>query len=460
MTHIDLLNYIIDVQKIEKNELAELIGVPQKKIDDVLGGVKPLKKKWLKNLSVFTSIPEQVILAGNFNLQYSVETQESQVEGVQPPVTPEQTPEMAEALKDYNYSRLMSFCETRYKKRYRDIKQGLVIQIVAAIVGLLFSIACGVIVVLQKPMMEIFMFPLICFIPSFMALLPVGNLYKIAKTGCKHEEKSFKIYTALSILPILIHMIAGVCYKVYPEWAIVFAAASLLPPVYFVFIKDLEKKTTQIQSTLSIFFSFITSSGFCYSVVVGDFIERDAEEIVIETSLIAVVVAWGVVAIALCFINYFYYYYYKVIVTSKYFQPLPEKPLLKKHHMRNKIIALAFATAILVGGTYILSCTSIYLNLNSVLNYEETVVPEYSEYNKQDIIFTEADEVTVIDTEFYSLKIPADMKKNEEIKTQDSYKSDSSGGIVMMYIDDNLYGESLSKLYESCLLYTSPSPRD
>ncbi len=448
MTHVDLLKFIIDVQNIPKNELAELIGVPLKKMDDVLSGATPLKKKWLKNLSLFTGIPEQAILAGEFNLQYSVETQESQVEGEQPPVAPEQTPEMLEALKDYNYGRLMTFCETRHKKRYRDIKQGIVIQIAAAIVGLLFSIACGVIVVLQKPMMEIFMFPLICFIPSFMTLLPVRGLYKIAKTGSKRKEKNFKIYTLLSILPMLIHTVAGVCFKVYPVWAIGFAAASLLPPMYFVFVKDLEKKTTQLQSSLSIAFSFLTSCAFGCSIVIGDFIERDTEEIVVMASLIAVIVAWGVVAMALCFVNYFYYCYHKVIVTSKYFQPLPEKPLFKKHHIRNKIIALVLAAIIFVGGTYILSCAIMYWNVVSILNYEDTIVPKYSDYNKQDIIFTEEDDVTIIDTEFYTLKLPADMKKNEEIKTQDSYKSDPTGGIVMMYTEDNLYGESLSKLYE------------
>ncbi len=448
MTHIDLLNYLTDVQRIEKSDLAELIGVPQKKIDGVLCGQIELKKKWLKNLSLFTGIPEQVILAGEFNLQYSVETQESQAEGEQPPVTPEQTPEMSEALKDYNYGRLMTFCETRHKKRYRDIKQGIVIQIAAAIVGLLFSIACGVIVVLQKPMMDIFMFPLICFIPSFMTLLPVRGLYKIAKTGSKSEEKNFKIYTLLSVLPMLIHTVAGVCFKVYPVWAIGFAAASLLPPIYFVFVKDLEKKTTQLQSSLSIAFSFLTSCAFGYSIVIGEFIERDTEEIVIMASLIAVIVAWGVVAMALCFINYFYYCYHKVIVTSKYFQPIPEKPLFKKHHIRNKIIALVLAAIIFVGGTYILSCAIMYWNVDVMINAEDYPMPKYSEYDKSDINFTSEDDVVTVDNECYTVKLPADMKKDEKITDCDTYKVEGVGGMVMIYPEDYL-GNSLPKLYFS-----------
>ena len=89
MTHIDLLNYLTDVQKIEKSDLAELIGVPQKKIDGVLCGQIPLKKKWLKNLSAFTGIPTECITSGNFTLQYPVEAQQPQAEGEQPPVAPD-----------------------------------------------------------------------------------------------------------------------------------------------------------------------------------------------------------------------------------------------------------------------------------------------------------------------------------------------------------------------------------
>ena len=122
MTHIDLLNYLTDVQKIEKSDLAELIGVPQKKIDGVLCGQIELKKKWLKNLSAFTGISIECITTGNFTLQYPVEAQELQVEGEQPTVAPEQTPEIVEALKDYNYERLTAFCKKRYKNRLDKIR--------------------------------------------------------------------------------------------------------------------------------------------------------------------------------------------------------------------------------------------------------------------------------------------------------------------------------------------------
>ena len=47
MHYIDLLNYLIDVQKIEKDELCELIAIPKKKLDSVLSGITPLKKKCL-----------------------------------------------------------------------------------------------------------------------------------------------------------------------------------------------------------------------------------------------------------------------------------------------------------------------------------------------------------------------------------------------------------------------------
>ena len=448
MTHIDLLNYLTDVQKIEKSDLAELIGVPQKKIDGVLCGQIPLKKKWLKNLSAFTGIPTECITSGNFTLQYPVEAQQPQAEGEQPPVAPEQNPETQENLKQYNYDKLMDFCKIRYKKRYRDIKQAVVIQIVFAILGLLFSIACGVFVVLQKPMTDILLFPLICFIPTFMALLPVRGLYKIAKTGSKSEEKNFKIYTLLSVLPMLIHTVAGICFKVHPVWSIGLGVASFLPLIYLVFIKAIEKNITGFKIFLGIAFSFITTAAFLSSVFVGEFIERDTDTEILMACFMAIIASWGIVALTFVYVYYFYFCYHKVIVTSKFFQPLNEKVLLKKHHIRNKIIALVLASIIFVGGTYILSCAIMYWNVDVMINAEDYPMPKYSEYDKSDINFTSEDDVVTIDNKHYTVKLPADMKKDQKITDRDTYKVEGVGGMVMIYPEDYL-GNSLSKLYYS-----------
>ena len=448
MTHIDLLNYLIDVQKIEKAELAELLAIPLKKIDGVLCGQIPLKKKWLKNLSAFTGIPKETIVSGDFDLQYPAEAQEPQAEGEQTPVVPEQTPEMSENLKQYNYDKLMDFCKVRYKKRYRDIKQAVVIQIVFAILGLLFSIACGVFVVLQKPMTDILLFPLICFIPTFMALLSVGSLFKIAKNGSKCEEKNFKIYTLLSILPMLIHSVAGICFKVYPVWSIGLGVASFLPLIYLVLIKAIEKNITGFKIFLGIAFSFITTAAFLSSVFVGEFIERDTDTEILMACFMAIIASWGIVALTFVYVYYFYFCYHKVIVTSKFFQPLNEKVLLKKHHIRNKIIALVLAAIIFVGGTYILSCAIMYWNVDVMINAEDYPMPKYSEYDKSYINFTSEDDVVTIDNKHYTVKLPADMKKDEKITDCDTYKVEGVGGMVMIYPEDYL-GNSLPKLYFS-----------
>lgn len=447
MTSLDLLKYLIDVQKIEKEDLAELIGIPQKKMDSVLSGAVPLKKKWLKNLSLYTGIPTESIVTGNFVLNYPTEAQEPQAIQGEAPAVSELAPEIEENLKQYNYERLMHFCKGRYKKFHRFIKQAIVIQIAAAIVGLLITLACGLFVVVQKPMGDIFMFPLVSYIPAVIAFLPVGALYKIAKAGSLAEEKNFKIYTLISILPMLFHVIAAVCFKVYPVWAIGLAVISALPLLYFIFVNGFEKKLTDKKISFGMVLSYVLSIAIAFTALVGEFINRDTDPIIITAGLIASVVAWGVAAIALYFVSYFYRYLHKVVVTSKHFKPIPEKQVLKKHHLRDKIIALVLAAIISFGGTYIISCAVMQWHIDSVVNSEENPLPEFSEYDKTDIVFTEADHVITIDNEFYTVKIPADLKINEKITNSETYASEPTGCIVSLYSDGNMYKAYLSKLY-------------
>ena len=448
MTYVDLLTYLTDVQKIEKEELAELLAIPKKHIDGVLCGQVPLKKKWLKNLSLYTGIPEDAIQTGNFSLETPAQTEEEQGEGEEAPVV-EATPEMEENLKNYNYDKLMYFCKGGYKKRYRDIKQAFVIQMIFPILSLVFSVAVAVLVFMNSPMTNIWLFPLTCFIPVLLSLVPVRGLFKIANSGSKNEEKTFKTYSLISLIPMLIHSIAGVCFDIFPVWALGFTFASFLIPIYFVFIKGFEKRVSDLQVSSGIFFSFLITVGFGGSILTGDFLERNIDNPVTVIVMIAILVAWSVSALTLCYVNYFYNCYNKIRNVSKYFAPLPEKTLFKKHHLRNKLIAIVLAAIILICGTYILSCAMIYVNVDSVINYEGYSAPEYSEYDKQDITFTEEDEVVTLDYEYFTFKIPADLKKNEKITTQDSYNSDPMGGIVMIYTEGNIWGESLSKLYYS-----------
>ncbi len=448
MTHVDLLNFIIDVQNIPKNELAELIGVPQKKMDAVLGGAKPLKKKWLKNLSLFTGIPEQAILAGEFNLQYSVEKQESQVEGEQPPIAPEQTPEMVEALKDYNYERLTAFCKKRYKNRYDDILLSNFSGISDTIIGLIIIICCSALIFMQSPMTNIFALAFIGVIPVLLTVCATG-LFKISKSGNISEEKNFKILSSFIFVGEIIFFIATAYFKFVPWWAMGIGFASILHPIYNVFFVGLKKQTSKGFIVFGAAVSLLLMGAFSFTILTGNLFEKAEEFSKFLPYMLIYYSSWICLSMAQYCVYLYCVYFKKVNNASKYFQPLPEKPVFKKHYIRNKIIALVLATVIFIFGTYTLSCAIIHMNVKSVTDSEDNPMPKYSDYNKSDITFTAEDDVVTIDNEYYTIKIPADMKKNKEIVTSDSYNSESKNCFVMMYDNGNIYGESLQKLFDN-----------
>ena len=260
MNYIDLLNYLTDVQKIEKEDLAELIGIPQKKMDSVLCGAVSFKKKWLKNLSLYTGIPKEAILAGNFVLNYPAEENEGFSKEGEASAIPEIAPEPEESIKQYNYEKFMAFCEVRYKKTNSDVKQGFAVEIAFCTLNLLFSLVVTAFIFAQSPLTNLWLFPLICFIPTILALAATVGIHKVAKGGFKSEEKNFKIYSVFSVLPLLLLSVAGTIFKITPVWAIGIAVASILPIVYYVFIKGVTEKASNKIFVLSEVFSSVTNS--------------------------------------------------------------------------------------------------------------------------------------------------------------------------------------------------------
>ena len=446
MTHIDLLNYLTDVQKIEKSDLAELIGVPQKKIDGVLCGQIPLKKKWLKNLSAFTGIPTECITSGNFTLQYPVEAQQPQAEGEQPPVAPEQTPEISENLKQYNYERLTEFCKKRYKNRYDDILLAKILGIVDAIVGLLLIVCCSVIVFLQAPMTNIFAFAVMGVLPVLLTACTTG-LFKIAKSGNISEEKIFKILSSFIFVGEIVFFIAAACFSFVPWWAIGIGIAAILHPIYTVFVVGLKKQTSKAFIVFGAVISMLLSGAFPFCIFAGNVLEETETFYELLPYMLIFFSSWVCLSMAQYCVYLYCVYFKKVNNASKYFQPCIKKTLFKKHHIRNKIIAIVLATVIFIFGTYTLSCAIIYWNVDSIINSEENKIPIYSDYNEFDITFTENDKVSTVDNGYYTLKIPSDMKKNEEITSSEAYNSENKNCFVMIHNYGDIYGEALENLF-------------
>ena len=68
MTYIELLKHIMAKSNLARVELAFILKIPYKDFLKVLNGEKELTKKQLKLLSVFSGIPVESIISGNFVL--------------------------------------------------------------------------------------------------------------------------------------------------------------------------------------------------------------------------------------------------------------------------------------------------------------------------------------------------------------------------------------------------------
>lgn len=68
MTQAELLNYILEKEKIKKEDFAKLFGIRKKNIEKALNGETALTKRQIKNISDFTGIPQEAIKSGEINL--------------------------------------------------------------------------------------------------------------------------------------------------------------------------------------------------------------------------------------------------------------------------------------------------------------------------------------------------------------------------------------------------------
>ena len=68
MTQSELLNYILEKEKLKKEDLAKLFGIRKKNLERTLNGELLLTKRQIKNISQFTKIPEEAVKSGEVTL--------------------------------------------------------------------------------------------------------------------------------------------------------------------------------------------------------------------------------------------------------------------------------------------------------------------------------------------------------------------------------------------------------
>ncbi len=408
MNYIDLLNYLTDVQKIEKEDLAELIGIPQKKMDSVLCGAVSFKKKWLKNLSLYTGIPKEAILAGNFVLNAP--------EGELAPVVKDAY--VPEAIRQGNTQRLNAYVKKRYNLFYGDAMgfPPLFIFVSAVclliLVGMVFLFEVLAVTDLLKVM-------LMGILPVIMSFSVMRASIKFAKKGVLADERTFKFYAVLAVVQTLISTIASLVFEWQTAVGLAATIGAVLPLIYLVFVQGNNGRVVYVKTLMLaiVLGSLMLCATFCFFT--GEKVETTENVQQVASSIIVFTCGWLACLGSLGSVFVSYCFFRKRNGASKHFGPVVKKPAFKNNRISRSIISILLAGLILFGSIYtlpVLVLNKIILNIFEGENKAQLV---YCEYDKTDIAFSAEEKAKLVEEKNYTVKIPEAMVKNEE---HNSYK--------------------------------------
>lgn len=436
MNYIDLLNYLTDVQKIEKEDLAELIGIPQKKMDSVLCGAVSFKKKWLKNLSLYTGIPKEAILAGNFVL--------SAPEGELAPVVKDAY--VPEAIRQGNTQRLNAYVKKRYKNFHDDAVSAhffgvffSVISIIVSIVALAAFSMVSLSGTQATATTDFISVLLIGLVPALICVSVIRNSFRFAKNGVPADEKTFKFYAILATIPLLMSVITAIVFKWISPFTIVVAIVAFLPLIYTVFVSrdgiaHYEKAVAWIAVSCVLIF------GIFFVFLDGDKLQD------VQSSTLAVMYAgiyllnstfttWAFVSVCSC-----YNFYQKKKAIVKYFGPVVKKPAFKSGRIAKSIIAIIIAAAVILSTVYIAPVFVVEKVMAMSFGFSGVEnKPRFFDYEKSNTVFEENEDVTIVDNKNFTMKLPSYMITDNESKTFERYKTEEKNLYVTIYDEYNSF---------------------
>lgn len=411
MHYIDLLNYLIDVQKIEKDELCELIAIPKKKLDSVLSGIIPLKKKCLKNLSQYTSIPLDAIRSGNFVLNIP---QAEVVEGEEAPKIIKDA-YVPEYIREANTKRLKAYCKKRYKNRRDDVLGLNIINIILFVINIItafFLIYSFNIFSLSGSAKVL----TIALIPTILSIFISANCYKLAWNGTLKEEKLFVFYAMLNVIQILTYTIALVVAKWAPPFSILFALLAIAPIIYTIFLEN-KDKSNYIKSLVLMLFSALSTGVICILASTSELFMNLEDERAFAIGIIINFIGFLIIDFTTGILLSAYTFYRKRNFIAKHFEPVSKKSVFKGNKIAKDIIVILLLISLTCGVLYVLPIIEFKKNIAYLNNSESPVNERYHDYDKDNIIFSEEEKVVIIEYDNYSLKIPGDLKKSSEFET-------------------------------------------
>ncbi len=393
MTQKELLNYILEKEKLKKEDLAKLFGIRKKNTEKVLNGELSLTKRQIKNISLFTQIPEEAITREELVLPDLHNTGVVFVD--------------EEFVKNQNTARFQNFIKNRFKIQFISL---FLLKIFVYFILIFLSIFAGCafysafIENIDKSTVFSAFFTLIPYLLCFASVVPI---FKIIKKANYNEVKRVKIYYYLIIFANLISIISILALNAN-HWGffVSLLIGSLIPLVFLILEnnKNSNKKQNKILSTILI-------CAACFVIgSIPDYPETDRE---MYFGIIPAVLNLVLVATHIC-----YWAIKDFSEFSNKFQMLNDKKCLKKKKVLHSLISVLLVTTIVAGTTHFGMLIVIKVALTNVIGTYD--VASYSVYDKQNIVFTDEDETQTIQNGDFTYKIPVEFidKTNKDRQTE------------------------------------------
>ncbi len=399
MTQAELLNYILEKEKLKKEDLAKLLGISKKNTEKAFSGETPLTKRQIKNISEFIGIPEEVIKSGEIILP---DLQNTGVVFID-----------EEFVKNQNTERFKNYIKNRFKIQFISL---FLLKLSVYFILIFFSIFTGFafysafIENIDKSTTFSAFFTLIPYLLGFASIVP---MFKVIKKVNFNEVKRVKIYYYFIIVANLISLISFVALNAN-IWAFfgIGLFFTLIPLLFLILEKNkkIDEKQIKILSTVLMFAAFIVG----YELVSDYPIEKR------EFYFVLVFIVLNIILLAahIC-----YWVIKDFVKMSNNFHMLNNKKCFKKRKIMRSLVSVLLVTTLVAGGVhfgslYILKIASTYAKDALGENFEPQ---RQEEYNKTDIVFTNEDETITLETNGFTYKIPAELidKTNKKDKSED-----------------------------------------
>lgn len=387
MTQAELLNYILEKEKIKKEDLAKLFGIRKKNTEKVLNGELSLTKRQIKNISRFTQIPEEAIKSGGVTLP---DLQNTGVVFID-----------EEFVKNQNTARFQNFIKNRFKIQFISL---FLLKLFVYFILIFLSIFVGCAFIsafienIDKSTAFSAFFTLIPYLLGFVSIVP---MFKVIKKANFNELKRVKIYYYFIIVANLISLISLIILNAN-HWVFFVAGmiGTLVPLVFLVLEsnKKANEKQIKILSTVLIF--------VCCLIIglIPDYPETDRE---LYFGIIFAILNLVLVAAHIC-----YWVIKDFSGFSSKFQMLNDKKCLKKKKVLHSLVSVLLVTTIVAGTVHFGALLTLKTTIEYLLENTDTGVnytfEQYSEFDKYNIEFTGKDETQTIENDDFTYKIPVE----------------------------------------------------